>query len=102
VISSDASPLYAFSLPFVAHAWSKIVGARPLVILVGNEFKRSSREMFPWTGPLLAQLKRLGIKFVILDHMSASPATFSQLVRLYAFKLPFVNADDYVVASDRY
>ena len=100
VISSDASPTYAFPLPFVAHAWSKIVGARPLVVLVGSEFSRHARSS--WISVLLSQLRSLSIKFIIVDPTPSSPATFSQLVRLFAFKLSDILPHDYVVASDRY
>jgi hypothetical protein len=99
VISSDASPTYAFPLPFVAHAWSKIVGAHPLVVLVGSEFSRHTSSS--WISVLLTQLRSLSIKYITIDPTPSSPATFSQLVRLFAFKLPDILPHDYVVASDR-
>lgn len=104
IISSDASPTYAFSLPFVAHAWQTIVGARPLIILVGKAFSRGANNNSGggnWISVLLSQLKTRNIKYIIMDPSSASPATFSQLVRLFAFKLADIAANDYIVASDR-
>jgi predicted phosphatase len=50
---------------------------------------------------LIAQLNLLNIKFIAIDPHPASPATFSQLVRLFAYKLSHIAPDDYVVATDR-
>jgi hypothetical protein len=76
-----------------------------LVILVGSAFKLGGKNSNisggSWISVLISQLKSLNIKHVIMDPSSASPATFSQLVRLFAFKLGDVAPEDYVVASDR-
>jgi hypothetical protein len=100
MISSDASSLYSFPLPFVARAWSSIVGAKPLLILVGSEFQPGSK--VAWIRVLLKYLKLFGIDFIAIDPRPASAPTFSQLVRLFAFKLTDVAPDDYIVASDRW
>ena len=54
-----------------------------------------------WMSILLTQLRSLSIKYITIDPTPSSPATFSQLVRLFAFKLPDILPPDYVVASDR-
>jgi hypothetical protein len=99
IISSDASPMYSFPLPFVARAWSSVVGAKPLVVLVGSEFHSKSKAT--WIQVLFAALKSFDIKFITIDPRPASSSTFSQLVRLFAFKLADIHPNDYVTASDR-
>jgi hypothetical protein len=70
-----------------------------LVLLVGSEFHSGSKTA--WIRVLLKTLQRFGIKFIAIDPSPASPATFSQLVRLFAFKLSDISPMDYVTASDR-
>jgi hypothetical protein len=89
VLSCNNDPMYAFSIPIVALAWSKIVRARPLVLLIGAEFRidfaRTSQNS--WIPLFLQTLQDFSIESVVLDSEDFASKHFSQVSRLFAFKL---------------
>jgi hypothetical protein len=89
ILACNDDPMYAFSLPIVALAWSKVVHARPLVLLIGSEFRldasRSSRNS--WIPLFLQTLQEFSIESVVLDTGNFSSKHYAQISRLFAFKL---------------
>ena len=89
ILSCTDDPIYAFSIPMVSLAWSKIAGARPLVLLVGSRFTPGNavQPKYAWIPLMLQTLNELSIEFVVLDSRDITPATFAQVSRLFCMKM---------------
>jgi hypothetical protein len=89
ILSCNYDPMYAFSLPIVALAWSKVVHARPLVLLIGTEFRPDATRSLEnsWIPLFLQTLQEFSIESVVLDPTTCSSKNFAQIARLYAFKM---------------
>ena len=89
ILACNYDPMYAFSLPIVALAWSKVVHARPLVLLIGTEFRPDATRSLEnsWIPLFLQTLQEFSIESVVLDPTTCSSKNFAQIARLFAFKL---------------
>jgi hypothetical protein len=84
ILSCSDDPKYAFSLPMVSLAWSKIAGARPLVLLVGSGFQPgySLQPQYSWIPLMMQTLKELDIDFQVLQSNGVTPTTFAQVTQI--------------------
>src|SRR5512146_2251396 len=90
VFSSDHNSTYAWFCPLSSLAWQHVADFTPLVLMVGP--------VHPW---ILQKTVETGAEVVRVANVpGVSSAAMGQFCRLFAYLLPNVHPDDYLLTVD--
>lgn len=90
VFSTDQNPTYAFFAPLASKMWQRVAGFQPLILTVG-----------PVSEYILGKTRETGADVVAVDLVEGlGSGALAQFSRLYAYLLPTVQADDYLLTVD--